>query len=140
MKPGSLIGAASQRSSCSSEGNASNARRGQAAESLVAEYLVERGFQIIARNLRLGHLELDIVARQGDLVAVVEVRERGPGAWTTGLSSIGARKRLRVRRAGERLWRRRFLRDPSVSRMRFDAASVERSPQGARVVYVPAAF
>jgi putative endonuclease len=94
------------------------------AEEAVAALLVERGFEIVARNLRLGRLELDIVARRGPLVAVVEVRHRGSGAWTSGFGSIDRAKRQRVRRAGERLWQRRYRNDVSVERLRFDAASV----------------
>jgi hypothetical protein len=33
-------------------------------------------------------------------------------------------KAKRVRTAGEKLWRQRFQRDPSVNRMRFDVAVV----------------
>ncbi len=115
-------------------------RPGQAAERLVAEYLGSQGFTIEARNLRLGHLEIDIVARCGDLIVVVEVRERGPEAWTTGFGSIRHTKRQRIRRAGERLWRRRYRRDPTVARLRFDAASVVQGPDGPAVEYVIAAF
>ncbi len=79
---------------------------------------------IVATNLRLGRLELDIVARDADTIVVVEVRTRGATAWQTGMESIARTKAKRVRAAGERLWRQRFLRDPSVNRMRFDVAVV----------------
>lgn len=106
----------------------------------MARYLAERGFEIIALNLRLQYLELDVVARLSDLVVVVEVRSRGRGAWTTGFGSLDGRKRHRVRLAGQRLWERRFQRDPSVNRLRFDAASVSFGPRGAVIEYVEAAF
>ena len=112
-----------------------------AAERSVGEYLVARGYEIVASNLRVGHLELDLVARKGQVVAVVEVRTRGPRAWTTGLGSMGALKRQRIRRAGERLWQRRYRNDESVERMRFDAASVRFDARGVPTVeYVIAAF
>lgn len=115
-------------------------RLGRAAEQLVVDYLESRGCELIATNLRLGHLELDIVARDGSVILVVEVRTRGSGAWTTGFESLSPEKRKRVRRAGERLWRRRFRNDPSVERMRFDAASVTFDDDGPHVEYVCAAF
>ena len=86
--------------------------------------MVERGFVIVGTNVRLGRLELDIVAREGDTVVVVEVRTRGASAWQTGLESVARAKAKRVRTAGERLWRQRFERDPTVNRMRFDVAVV----------------
>jgi putative endonuclease len=113
---------------------------GQRAEEAVAQYLERSGCSIIARNLRLGRLELDIVARQGELILVVEVRTRSAGAWTTGFGSVNAAKRERIRRAGQRLWRDRFRDDPSVARMRFDAASVRFSGGEPDIDYVVAAF
>jgi putative endonuclease len=117
------------------------AHRAQAAEAAIAAYLERRGFAIVARNLRLGRLELDVVARKDALIVVVEVRTRGPGAWTTAFGSIDSAKRRRIRRAGERLWRRRYKNDVSVERMRFDAASVSFDESGeVRVEYAEAAF
>lgn len=100
----------------------------------------ERGFVIVATNLRLSYLELDVVARRDDLVVVVEVRARGAGAWTSGFGSINGRKRYRIRLAGERLWQRRYRSDLSVKRLRFDAASVHFGAAGPAIEYVEAAF
>lgn len=106
----------------------------------MARFLVERGFDIVAINLRLQYLELDVVARRGELVVVVEVRSRGRGAWTSGFGSLDGRKRYRVRLAGQRLWERRYAHDPTVTRLRFDAASVTFDAAGPRIEYVEAAF
>ncbi|MBX3181164.1 MAG: YraN family protein [Polyangiaceae bacterium] len=112
----------------------------QLAEQRVAQYLVRSGFQIVATNLRVGRLELDIVARREGLIVVVEVRTRSASAWTRGLSSVDGKKRFRVRRAGERLWQRRYRHDPSAERLRFDVASVSLVEGELRIEYVPAAF
>jgi putative endonuclease len=116
------------------------ARVGRAAEHAVASFLRARGFAIVALNLRVGRYELDVVARSGPLIVVVEVRARGPKAWTRGFGSLTPAKRLRIRRAGERLWQRRYRHDPSAERLRFDAASVRFDASGTHVEYVPAAF
>ena len=108
---------------------------GRAAEAAVAGDLARRGLSIVATNLRLGRLELDVVARDHDTVVVIEVRHRGAGAWQTGLASIAPAKAKRVRAAGERLWRERFLRDASVNRMRFDVAVVTFEDGVARIEY-----
>lgn len=123
-----------------SDGGSPRARLGQRAEDAVARYLASSGCAILARNLRIGRLELDIVARRAELILIVEVRTRGAGAWTTGLGSLSRAKCERVRRAGQRLWRDRFKGDPSVERMRFDAASVRFSGDQADIDYVVAAF
>jgi len=115
-------------------------RTGQAAEAAVAAWLTSQGFTVLARNLRVGRDELDIVARQGALIAVVEVRTRGAGAWTSGFGSIGRQKRLRIRRAGARLWDRELRSDPTIERLRYDAASVTFRDGEPHIEYVPAAF
>ena len=116
------------------------AELGRRAEDAVARYLESAGCSIVERNLKLGRLEIDIVARKGELILVVEVRTRGAGAWTTGLGSMSQAKRERIRRAGQRLWRDRYKADPSVERMRFDAASVTFDGDRADIDYVVAAF
>jgi putative endonuclease len=111
-------------------------RRGRAAERDVAGYLEHRGATVIAQNLRIGPYEIDLVARENDVVLVVEVRTRGAGSWQSGFESVTPRKAQRVRRAGERLWRERFQRDATVNRMRFDVAAVTYAPDGqARIEY-----
>jgi putative endonuclease len=116
-------------------------RRGRDAEEAVARWLRARGFQIVALNLRVGRYELDVVARSGALIVVVEVRSRGGRAWTRPFGSLDRAKQQRIRRAGEWLWQRRYRLDPSVQRMRFDAASVLfEEGEEPRVEYIPAAF
>jgi putative endonuclease len=116
-------------------------RIGGAAERAVVSFLSERGYEILGVNVRVGHLELDIVARSGETALVVEVRSRGIGAWTSAFGSVDAKKRARVRLAGERLWDRKLKHDPRIDRLRFDTASVTFDRRGvAQVEYVIAAF
>jgi len=113
---------------------------GDEAEQLVAEFLETQGMRVVSRNVRLGHLEIDIVARDGPVIAIVEVRRRGSGARTTGFSSLSHEKRRRIRWAGERLWNRVYKFDPTVERMRFDAASVRFTGDAPCIEYARAAF
>jgi putative endonuclease len=106
------------------------ASAGRCAEELAARYLEGLGWTILGRNVRVSRLELDIVARDGGVVIVVEVRTRGRGAWERPLDSVDARKRMRVRRAGEALWRSRFKLDPTLERMRFDLIAVDLEREG----------
>ncbi len=110
------------------------------AEGVVANWLITQGFCLVARNLRLGHLELDIVARRDELVVVVEVRARSAGSYTTAFGSISATKRERIRCAARRLWRARYANDPTVQRLRIDAAAVHFGPSGPVLEYCPGAF
>jgi putative endonuclease len=113
---------------------------GRKAELAVVDYLVVRGFSILARNVRLGALELDIVARKGSLVAVVEVRTRGATALQGPFESIGGAKRVRLRRAVARLWREKLEQMKEIDRVRIDAAAVSFEGGVTTVEYVEGAI
>lgn len=90
-------------------------------------------------NLRVGRLELDVVARRGGLVAVVEVRTRGTGSFETALGSVSVAKRRHLLTATDRLWRSRLVHDAGVERVRIDVAAVSFVGDQTRVEYIPGA-
>lgn len=49
---------------------------GDIAEKLAREHLVKLGYEIVDTNWYHGHLELDIVARDGEELVIVEVKAR----------------------------------------------------------------
>ncbi len=49
---------------------------GELAEQLAQAHLVKLGYQILDTNYHYGHLELDIVARDGEELVIVEVKAR----------------------------------------------------------------
>ena len=51
-----------------------NQRIGKWGEDAVATYLAERGYEIITRNARTPYGEIDIVAKQGEIIILVEVK------------------------------------------------------------------
>jgi putative endonuclease len=87
---------------------------GDAAEALVADYLAALGWQILARNLRLGRKEVDILAADpgppGRLV-LVEVRARGRRDFGLAEETFDWRKRRHLRAALGSLAATRRLRD-----------------------------
>jgi putative endonuclease len=117
------------------------AELGRRAEEAAASFLEAGGFVILGRNVRVGRLEIDLVVRDGPVVAIVEVRTRGDGAWVRAFDSVDWRKRARVRSAGTALWRSRFKADPTLERMRFDLVGVTFDEDGrARCEHLKAAF
>jgi putative endonuclease len=115
-------------------------RTGARAEIAVADYLEVRGFQILAHNLRLGPLEIDLVARAGTLAVMVEVRTRSARSFQGALESITARKRALLVRAAERLWRERLSQLAGIERMRLDVAAVTFEGAKTFVEYIEGAF
>jgi len=96
---------------------------GRRGEDAVAALLRERGFAILGRNVRVGRLELDLIARRRDLLVVCEVRARTSTAFGPPVETIGPEKVRRVRQATAR-WLATEGRDLGRVRLRFDAAGV----------------
>lgn len=114
--------------------------RGRRAEAAAVAHLEANGYEILAQNLRLGPLEIDVVARKDDLVAIVEVRTRGAGAYEGALASLAGKKRMYLLRAAERLWRTRFSKMLDVARIRIDVAVVRFEDDEAIVEYFAGAI
>jgi len=74
-------------------------RRGRAAEWLCLWHLRLLGRPIVARGWRCPSGEIDILARRGKILAVVEVKSRG--AIATAASALAPRQRRRIARAAE---------------------------------------
>ena len=110
---------------------------GARGESLVAERLEQDGFTILARNVRVGRLELDLVARRGALIVFCEVRTRSSRDFVDPILTIDRAKQERVKRAA-RGWL--FQHGLSRCEIRLDAASVVIDAAGCDLTYYEAAF
>ncbi len=79
-----------------------NVEVGREAEQRAAEYLIKRGYFILARNFKFMHLgELDIVAREGTTLVFVEVRYRKSRNYGTPEGSLTSKKLRTIRRVAE---------------------------------------
>lgn len=74
---------------------------GARAEALAAQYLAQQGLAIVARNVRSRFGEIDLVARDANVLVFVEVRLRRSGDYGGAAASITARKRARLIKAAE---------------------------------------
>ena len=112
---------------------------GRKAERVVFDYLTARGYSILAENRRVGPLEIDLLARLGPVVVLVEVRTRGKGSFLPALATISRAKRERLLRAADRLWQSEFASQMDVARMRIDVAAVSFGEGAPRVEYIEGA-
>src|SRR5262245_29915234 len=69
------------------------ARLGRAAEDIAARFLISQGLQVLQRNFRRRLGEIDLVARDSDVLLIVEVRTRSSEQYGGAAASISARKR-----------------------------------------------
>jgi len=110
---------------------------GKQAEELVATFLKNQGYSIIDRNVRIGRLEIDIIARKGSLLVFCEVRARSNDRWLTPAQWIDRNKIERIRRAAAQ-WL--SANKPDTTQIRLDAASVVYDVPGGRLDYYERAF
>jgi putative endonuclease len=83
-------------------------RRGRLGEEIAVAYLKLQSLSILQRNLRVAQVEVDIVAREGACLLLVEVKLRQNGLQRAreSLGRIQEERLLRAARAllGRHLW------------------------------------
>jgi putative endonuclease len=94
---------------------------GNLCERLAADHLMREGWRIVERNYRFGHREIDLIARQGNVVAFVEVKGRRGPEYGHPLEAITHRKRREIERVA-RHWIARC--GQAGVTYRFDAVAV----------------
>lgn len=92
-------------------------KRGRWAERMASWLLRLKGYRIVARDFRTPVGEVDLIARRGHILALIEVKRRATLAEAA--DAIGFRQRQRIARAAEAFRQRR----PDLAHLqpRFDA-------------------
>jgi putative endonuclease len=112
---------------------------GKSAEDLAVEFLEAQGLVVLLRNYRRRSGELDIVARDGDVLIVVEVRTRSTETFGGAAASIDGWKQHKIIRATSQLLQQR--KDLALLRVRFDVIVVHGAGEAhARVEWLKHAF
>jgi putative endonuclease len=70
--------------------------KGAPYEEQAALFLKGAGYEILDRNWACPFGELDIVARKGDTIAFVEVRQRSSAAYGLPSETVGRAKRVKI--------------------------------------------
>lgn len=99
-------------------------KRGIAGEQLAACYFELIGCPVVARNVRLAGVEVDLVVDDGGTRVLVEVKTRGRDDYGGAALAVDARKRERLLRAA-----RTLTRDQAA--VRIDVIALETSSDGA---------
>ena len=69
---------------------------GRVGEDTACRVLRQRGYRIVARNWSCRFGEIDIIARQGDVLAFVEVKLRTRNDFGGALAAVTPRKQARI--------------------------------------------
>lgn len=110
-------------------------RRGHSSEWLAALALMLKGYRIVARRFRTPLGEIDLIARRGRLVAIVEVKARP--TLEQAMEAVGPLAQRRIDGAAD-LW---LARQPDQGRLsvRYDLVAVlpRRWPVHVENIYAP---
>ncbi len=104
---------------------------GRYGEDVAARHLVEQGMQVLYRNWRCEHGEIDIVAREDECLVVCEVKTRRSTRFGLPVEAVTYRKVSSLRRLAGCLVSASGLHAPVL---RIDVVSVLRPPSGPAVV------
>lgn len=69
---------------------------GRKGEEVALEYLLQCGMELLERNWRIGHKEIDLIMLDGDFIRFVEVRTREYPSLIDPFESIGPQKRRKI--------------------------------------------
>jgi putative endonuclease len=104
---------------------------GRYGEDIAARHLVSLGFVVLERNWHCDLGELDIIARDGDVLVVCEVKTRSSLWHGSPFEAVTETKLHRVQRLGMRWMRERGVRPAAF---RVDVVSVLRPSTGPTLV------
>jgi len=111
---------------------------GRAGEDAAVDFLKKKGYRILGRNVRCRRGEIDIVARDGQVVCFIEVRtRRDVVTHAQPLESVGIRKRRRLAGLAAAYLKRHGW---CGRRARFDVVSVVMEEGRLRIALVQNAF
>ncbi len=104
-------------------------------EELACTWLTDHGLQVVHRNWRHGRDELDIVARDGRFLVVVEVKTRATDRWGHPELAVDRTKQQKLMRCAEAL----LFSMPDDLELRFDVIGVTLHPRP-EILHIPNAF
>lgn len=110
---------------------------GRWGEEVGLGHVVRRGWEVLARNWRIGRLEVDLIAWDGPWLVIIEIKTRTEPVQADWHRMVSRAQQDRLIRAA-----RAFLaRYPERSlEVRFDVVAVLRNRYGHRILHTESAF
>jgi putative endonuclease len=95
-------------------------RTGEKGETMAAEWLTAKGYQILHRNWRHGRYEVDIIAGKADTIHIIEVKTRKSNAYGPPEQSVNRKKIEHLLQAATG-W---LLNHPGHTRLQYDVLAI----------------
>ncbi len=96
-------------------------RRGTLGERAAKKHLQKKGLKFLTANFRSARGEMDLIFRDDDCLAFIEVKTRSSEDWTRPAAAVNAERRRRL--SGAALDYLQRLKNPEV-KIRFDIVEV----------------
>ncbi|HZC80242.1 MAG TPA: YraN family protein [Nitrospiraceae bacterium] len=111
---------------------------GQEGESAAEQYLRQKGYRIVARNLRSSVGELDLVAEDGRALVFVEVKARRTDAFGGAIHAVHQRKQEKLIQLAAQYLARHHIKDRPC---RFDVVLLQGvGPVASQIEHIQNAF
>jgi len=96
-------------------------KKGEAAEEKAVSYLKDSGYEILDRNFYTRYGELDIIAKDGDTLVIIEVRSKSNKIFGLPEESITKKKIEKILKTTEVYL---YEKKPDYTEIRFDIISI----------------
>ena len=103
---------------------------GRWGEQAAADYLCERGYEIVGRNVRTPYGEIDLVARRDGVTILVEVKARTSKQFGPPEMAVTPRKRAHMLASAEH-----YAEENRIDHWQIDVIAVERVQGKVEIVH-----
>jgi len=110
---------------------------GAAGEAMAAQYLKKEGYRLLEQNYRTPFGEIDIVARDGEVIVFIEVKSRSGTQFGSPQSAVDRRKQAKISQVALA-----YLKDNKIGEVscRFDVVTVLKKERGFEIALIRNAF
>ncbi len=109
---------------------------GKMGEQMTARYLTDKGYIILEHNYRRGHLEIDLIALDGDELVIVEVKSRAYDNILQPEAAVDHKKRQALIRLANEYVKSHNRKE----NVRFDIITVVSKEGGAEIKHLKNAY
>ncbi len=110
---------------------------GDTGEDLAAAALKKQGYKILERNYLTPLGEIDLIARQGKTLVIIEVKTRKSLRFGSPQEAVSAAKQAKLRRLADYYLKEKRLTGAPV---RFDVVGILVADTGPQIEIIPDAF
>jgi len=109
---------------------------GKEGEDIALDFLRKKGFIIVRKNYRTAFGEIDIIAKDREVIVFVEVKTRADIAFGHPFEAVDKRKREKIRKVALSFMKTQKKEFPS----RFDVMSITRNGGRTSIEHIQDAF